>query len=733
MPARTERPVHARQSLGERAVSLLSDAFASTENPAATVLWWDPGGHLEDILRRACEELDGPTWRKAERLPISLRRYAAEERDGPAVWYVPEAKDSRDWFRDIEAAGAEIEKDILQLTAELYGVPRWDLASGSGADPVDPDIASILEGELVGGRRPTLDQLQEELLTGGHGRPLDRLLVADWGRVSDPAVLDQLRDQLRDAGVPEIGEADDVETLADSVRRWAVAVWLQEAGVDSSSFPNPYRLGPAKAQDVHRRIRDQLREADAGRTERIYLGRRWWTEVIESFDDPARLAQCPVDGALDAKLWDAWADRLEAEEFEEASFLARKRIEGLREVYGDSASTTPTFLGCWEQARDVAELAALSERVATDLDREDPVEVYARDEDGAWRVDAAVRRLVVAGRPETGLPDGHPGTEALPTWREKTVGSRYLDHLRTLADRTREAVVEGTFFADTECVTRFWSKSHHREELAAGQEVALFFLDGLRLDLAYELADHLREDLAPDGRDATDGDGRSWSVGTSRWRATVPSETEPGMGALLPGSTTAFSVDLVTGKLRAQRNRQTLTTSQRENLLQREGWSVTRDWNEHWQAARVAFIDSDIDKGGEAEIAEIEEHLSRRVETLAENIADRLRQGGWSKAFVVTDHGFILLPRGASMEGLTPPESAEAVSFRCSAPAGKGEEPGVRLEAGRPGLDYLETSVRVLVEPQQRFTKQGLSDRRYFHGGLSLQESLLLFLEIEKS
>jgi len=160
---------------------------------------------------------------------------------------------------------------------------------------------------------------------------------------------------------------------------------------------------------------------------------------------------------------------------------------------------------------------------------------------------------------------------------------------------------------------------------------------------------------------------------------------------------------------------------------------VTRDWNEKWQAARVAFIDSDIDKGGEAEIEDIEEHLTRRVEKVAQKIADRLRQGGWSRAFVVTDHGFILLPPAASMEGLKPPEDAEAVSFRCAAPAGKGEGPGVRLDAGRPGLDYLETSVRVLLKPQQRFTKQGLSDRRYFHGGLSLQESLLLFLEIEKS
>lgn len=733
VPERSDGPVHARESLGERAVSILSDAIDSTENPAPTILWWDQGGFLEDFLRRACEELDRPVWRKAEGLPLSLRCHVAKEDDRPAVWYVPEGKDDRDWFRDVEATGAEIEKDILQLSAELYGVPRWNLASVAGTDPPDSETASILKDELAGGRRPTLDQLQEELLTGGQGRPLDRLLLADWGQEPEPAVLDQLGDQLREAGVPEVDEVEGVDALADRARRWAVAVWLQEAGLEPSSFPDAYRADTPKAQEAYQRLRDRMQGADADRTEQIYLGRSWWSDVIEAVDDLTPLAGCPVDGALEAKLWNAWADRLEADEFDEASALARRRVEGLEEVYGSSARTSSTFLRCWEQALDVAELGALSERVAADLDRDDPVEVYAREEDGAWRIDAAVRRLVVAGRPETDLPDEHPGRDVLPGWRKQFVGSRYLDHLRALAEGTREAVAEGSFFNETECVTRFWSKSHHRGELAAGEEVALFFLDGLRLDLAYELAEHLRETLAPDGDDASDGEGRGWSVRTSRWRATVPSETEPGMGALLPGSTTAFSVDLVKRNLRAQRNQQTLTTAQREGLLQREGWSVTRDWDKQWQAARVAFIDSDIDKGGEAEIAEIEEHLSRHVETLAKNIGDRLRQDGWSKAFVVTDHGFVLLPEGKSMEGIKPPDSAEAVSLRCAAPAGHGEGPGVRLEPGRPGLDYLETSVRVLLEPQQRFTKRGLSDRRYFHGGLSLQESILLFLEIEKS
>lgn len=726
-------PVYANQSLQERAASLLSDAFDSTENPAPTVLWWDRGGHLRDVLRDARKSLNGVEWREAEGLPLSLRRHATEDENVPALWYVPEAKNGREWFRDIEVAEGEIETDIVGLSADIYGVARWELTAGEGASSATAEIAPILKEELTRQHRPSLDELKEELLTGGHGSPFKRLLVTDWGETSDPSTLEQLRSQLREEGVPEISDDDGPSELAKRCRRWVVALWLQEGGVDSNRFPEAYRSS-SSLHPPQQRLRERMEDADGRSTERIYLFERWWPDVIDLVDEVAELASCPVDGSLDARLWEEWAKLLQAGEPEAAEALARRRSQGLAEVYPSGTDGDPVHLQSWKQAVDVAELAGLYETLASEIEIADYVEVYCREEEGAWRVDAAVRRLVVGGEPERALPGWSSGSEALASLREEMTATRYLDHLEQLAGRMEEAVADGSYFRQSNCVTRFWSADHHKEDLAAGEEVALIFVDGLRFDLAHELADRLRSALAGESDDgAGEREAQSWSVSTSRWRATVPSETEPGMGALLPGSTTALSVDVANRKLRARRSQRYLTAAYRQELLEAEGFTVTREWDGDWGGGQTAFLDSDIDDGGEVGLDRIEEHLSGCVGALAEKVGERLRQGRWKKAFVVTDHGFVLLPPDSGMEALEPPADADAVTRRYAAPAGKDDGPGIRLEPDTPGLGYLDTSLRVLLQPQQRFSKQGLSDRRYFHGGLTPQESLLLFLEIERS
>jgi hypothetical protein len=59
--------------------------------------------------------------------PLTLRREALEEPQDRVLWYVPEAKEGRDWFRDIREAGddTEITCSIYDLSAELYGASPW--------------------------------------------------------------------------------------------------------------------------------------------------------------------------------------------------------------------------------------------------------------------------------------------------------------------------------------------------------------------------------------------------------------------------------------------------------------------------------------------------------------------------------------------------------------------------------------------------------------------------------
>lgn len=735
MPSRNAERIFARRSLREGASHLIRQRLQNTENPNPVLVWWDRGGYLETVLEEACRELGDVVLRKEEGLPLSLRRHAPEATDSGAVWYIPEAKKGREWFRDIRAAGGEIQKDIIELAADVYDVPEWDLIGFDVENDELDTVADVLTSELTRARRPSLAELHEHLLTRGHGSPLEHLLVSDWVEGTGGAErVSELRQMLSEEGVPGIEEADDPGALAGKCRKWIVALWLQHAGADPDAFPQAYRLGSSHRARFES-LRERISEADATRTAPIYLGQEWWPGVIDGLEDPIALASCPVDAALDTKLWNIWATALKDDDFSGARQLARARIRPLERTYQRSAGAGRIpHLESWAHAAETAEVGLLYESVSEDLHHTDLVELYTRSDEGAWRVDAAVRRLVVSGKPEAKLPEQHPASALLAAARATMVGPRYVEHLEGLAEAMKEIVADGSFFIDTPSVTGFWSKKGHQDDLSAGEEVALIFVDGLRLDLARELAHQLREELRSEPQSDTRRRATSaWVVREHVWRATVPSETETGMGALLPGSVTAFNVDLIGGQLRARRSGRNLSTTYRKELLEREGWLVTHDWDRGWEAPRVALFESDIDEGGEAGIEEIEAHLARRVQVLAQKIGSKIQQGDLKKAYVVTDHGFVLLPPDTTMESLSAPEEAEAVSRRHVAPAGDSDGPGVRLDSEIPGLDYLKTSVRALINPRQRFSKQGLSDRRYFHGGLTPQESILLVLEIERS
>jgi hypothetical protein len=59
-----------------------------------------------------------------------------------------------------------------------------------------------------------------------------------------------------------------------------------------------------------------------------------------------------------------------------------------------------------------------------------------------------------------------------------------------------------------------------------------------------------------------------------------------------------------------------------------------------------------------------------------------------------------------------------------------GEDaPGVLLDDSAR-LGYLDADVRILASPLKRFSKQGVGDARFYHGGLLPQEFVLDFISI---
>jgi len=428
---------------------------------------------------------------------------------------------------------------------------------------------------------------------------------------------------------------------------------------------------------------------------------------------------------LEERLWTAWLADFEEERFDTCRERAKARTEALRTATGREGEpvgkSSPAWIRVWQQA---ASLADLAHRYETWDERNVPAHaLYADREEGSWQIDAAVRQIIVSGTPEDALSREHPAREALADLRERLVEDEYLDYLRRLADEMEQAFVQDNLLGDTlESSVDFWPD--HKQELEQGNEALFFCLDALRLDLAYELADQLR------ARSDT-SDALTLNVEESTRLGTLPSETKFGMAAVLPRSARSFEVRLDDGTLQAFRNGRAITASRRRDILNEEGWAVASHNPSAWSSSRVAHYSKEIDDYGEASIDDIEEKLAERVSALAERIFDRMRKGNWSRAYVVTDHGFVLLPEGTEFEDLSSPDG-DVKRRRVAADNLSDDDQGLLLSSQRmPDLSYLASPVRVLLDPQQRFSKQGIPNSRYYHGGALPQECVLSFLKIE--
>jgi hypothetical protein len=510
-------------------------------------------------------------------------------------------------------------------------------------------------------------------------------------------------------------------------RWWAVAEWLIHAGADADRFPDEFQVETAGSHDLPELKSVLNNTTSPGLLADRYLGETIWPDVVDTIDDPWELSNCIVDAALERRLWEAWYDSFDAGNYEECLDRAEERYDALlgskdfrgsyRGGYGPDSPWTMT----WEQAAEVARLAhqldTWDEHVTDDV-----VSLYADVEDGTWRIDDAVLSLVVSGSPETDLPTDHPATETLDDLRTR-LQSDYVDYLEDLGDLVAETVEAGAPFVDEDHTYQFFTKES--DGLESGQTVALFVIDALRLDLARRLADELREYVGNLPADAPE-----FAVEETVWLGTLPSETEFGKAALTPGEVQMFDVSLVDGELLPLRNNREVNTNRRNSLLDGDGWTVTREEDDGWQSTRVAYFKNDLDNMGEKELSDLEGMLAQRVDSLANFIGTKIEQGEWDQAYVLTDHGFVLLPDDVTPEKISRPTEASDSGRRWIAGEDVDEDsPGVLLDASTR-LGYLDANVSAFASPLKRFSKQGVGDARFYHGGLLPQEFVLDFISI---
>jgi hypothetical protein len=238
--------------------------------------------------------------------------------------------------------------------------------------------------------------------------------------------------------------------------------------------------------------------------------------------------------------------------------------------------------------------------------------------------------------------------------------------------------------------------------------VVVLFVDGLRLDLARELEAALK----------ADGLNTQLEPGFT----SVPSVTSSGKVWVSPicklaegGNGTGFEPKLPKGAYTADKLRKAmeaevyfLVDCENPEMAYGKGW---------------AEFSGDIDNDGHNKGLRLARAVGAHLDDLARSIR-RLLAAGWKAVWVVTDHGWLLLP-GCLPKAELPAKLTETKWGRCAV-----------LKEASGDQDWLvlpwsfDAGVRIALAPGISAFSNG---REYDHGGLSLQESVVPFLRVHRT
>ena len=325
--------------------------------------------------------------------------------------------------------------------------------------------------------------------------------------------------------------------------------------------------------------------------------------------------------------------------------------------------------------RHLLELARLSSKslpLFTGVD--DLADWYGAD---GWRTDAAARLAVAAaGHSSSGMDVMAAVRHFYKPWLEKTT----LAFQELVAGRDYPPVTHPPkACADEWCI----------------------FTDGLRLDVAREL----RELLMAGG----------YEVAEERRWAPVPTITAsgkpfavPGGGGIEPPQNEGFLFDPLKGP--GESFAKYLAAAGLADAAAREKGKPV------WKPV------GDIDTEGHEHGEKLSVHVGGELEVLVNAVGDAFASGA-GKVRIVTDHGWLWLP------GALPKHELETALADSKSPRHAAPKFGVKHGEIELGWSWNE-EIRVAFAPGICAHRNGMA---YAHGGLSLQECLLLDLSVTKT
>jgi hypothetical protein len=330
---------------------------------------------------------------------------------------------------------------------------------------------------------------------------------------------------------------------------------------------------------------------------------------------------------------------------------------------------------------------------------EDFVNRYSGDE-GWWRLDLMALRL--AGTAEE--------LEVEERWRMVRPAWQAYKSLLDEVNRRFAKAVEGEGWQPTHL--EFWGRF-----VTGRRRTAIFFVDALRYDLARRVCE-----LLP---------GEEFEAKMHAFRGVLPSVTELGMAAVLPGAERGLFVE-PDGGLRVKLGEAETNDRQgRQAYLEAHMGARARvvDLSELERInlegiERLVVLSRKVDEFGPF-IADLPQGLLNLLERLKRAI-QWLQGAGFERFLVVTDHGFLSLP-SEEVQPRRLPAPMALLRKRRFAVGAQAEGCLVRRagELGLQGDAIFAFPIGLTV-----FAIQGELGA-FLHGGLSLQEAIVPVIEVK--
>ncbi|MBW3597504.1 MAG: BREX-1 system phosphatase PglZ type B [Planctomycetes bacterium] len=400
----------------------------------------------------------------------------------------------------------------------------------------------------------------------------------------------------------------------------------------------------------------------------------------------------PRDLLSDKSGWPQWNEGEEASlrdillaASQQPHHAARKSILEAEAKHGARRECVWAELGEAPLAMALEHLAAAAQVTGQSLAAGSPQDMAAAYRNGGWKADAAV----VAALAAVQKLDDCKAVQAI-------VETIYLPWVDEAARHLQAQVEAGGYPGKT-------IQSDSEPEKKPGE--CWVFVDGLRLDLARRLEALLQEQgFAVEGDDA--------------WAA-LPSITATAKPAVSPIRR------LVRGKdVNADFEPAVAATGQSlkggyhfKKLLKDNAWQLL-DRSDTGDPSGSAWTEvGNLDHEGHERGAQLARHLDVILADIRDRIVELL-SAGWETIRIVTDHGWLLAPGGLPKADL-PSVLTQNTWGRCAA-----IKPGAKCQETLYPW-YWNPDLHFALAPGARCYRAGVE---YTHGGLSLQECVVMYL-----